>query len=54
MEKMNDGFPMNTSDQCRIMVKVLDYVETRPNGLAKLEQFLLDDGYFYGVNDAQE
>ena len=54
MEKPYGRFPLRTPDQCRIILKVIDYIESRPNGLARLEHFLQDGKYLYGVRDVVE
>lgn len=54
VEETADRFPTKTPDRCRIMLKVIHYVESRPNGMMKLEQFLQDGKYLFGVKDVCE
>lgn len=50
-----DGLPeqslINTPEKCRIVLRVLDYIESRPDGMARLELFLQDDQFLFGVAD---
>lgn len=39
------------SEKCRLVLKVLEYVETRPDGAERLSLFLQDERFLVGVDE---
>lgn len=51
MDELTGERLINTPAKCRIMLRVLDYVESRADGMARLELLLQDDQFLFGVAD---
>lgn len=42
---------LTDNEKCRIMVRVLDFLESEPDAVSRLEDFLRDGRFLYDVKD---